>query len=162
METLPAGLFAGLAGLREASLEGNPGAPFALAVELARTDAADLSAPGPARVQARLASGAPFALRAALSAAPPAAELPAAVGDRRRGRSWRAVHGAGVGVAAAAGGWAGGAAGHALRRRAVLARHGGGAGRGAGAVPASAAGRAWRRNWNRWKAATTCAWRSLR
>ena len=79
METLPAGLFAGLGGLREASLEGNPGAPFALAVELARTDAADLSAPGPARVQARLASGAPFALRAALSAEPAAAGLPAAV-----------------------------------------------------------------------------------
>ena len=79
LETLPAGLFAGLAGLREVSLEGNPGAPFALAVELARTDADDLSVPGPATVQARLASGAPFALRAQLSAEPAAAGLPAAV-----------------------------------------------------------------------------------
>ena len=47
LETLPDGLFAGLDSLGELSLEDNPGAPFALAVELARADA-DLWAPGPA------------------------------------------------------------------------------------------------------------------
>ena len=82
LETLPMGLFAGLGGLREASLWGNPGAPFALAVELARVDA-DPWAAGPATVEARLASAAPFALRAALSAEPvatdPDAPLPSAV-----------------------------------------------------------------------------------
>ena len=69
MDVLPAGLFAGLGRLREASLLGNPGAPFALVVELARTDA-DPWAAGPAMVEARLASAAPFALRAVLSAEP--------------------------------------------------------------------------------------------
>ena len=82
LETLPMGLFAGLGGLREASLLGNPGAPFALAVELARVDAEPWAA-GPATVEARLASAAPFALRAALSAEPvatdPDAPLPSAV-----------------------------------------------------------------------------------
>ena len=78
LETLPDGLFAGLSGLRELSLEDNPGAPFALAVELARTDA-DAWAPGPATVQAQFALGAPFALRSELSAEPAAAGLPATV-----------------------------------------------------------------------------------
>ena len=78
LRTLPDGLFAGLSGLRELSLEDNPGAPFALAVELARTDA-DAWAPGPATVQARFALGAPFALRSELSAEPAAAGLPATV-----------------------------------------------------------------------------------
>ena len=78
LETLPDGLFAGLSGLRELSLEDNPGAPFALAVELARTDAAPW-APGPATVQARFAPGAPFALRSELTAEPAAAGLPATV-----------------------------------------------------------------------------------
>ena len=80
-ETLPMGLFAGLGGLREASLLGNPGAPFALAVELARTDAEPWAA-GPATVEARIASAAPFALRVVLSAEPvptdPDAPLPSA------------------------------------------------------------------------------------
>ncbi len=71
-ETLPAGLFAGLSNLREASLADNPGAPFALAVELARTDAA-AGAPGPATVAPRIASGAPFPVRVGLTATPAAA-----------------------------------------------------------------------------------------
>ena len=75
LRTLPDGLFAGLDSLRELSLENNPGAPFELAVELARTDA-DPRAPGPATVQARFALGAPFALQADLSAEPMAAALP--------------------------------------------------------------------------------------
>ena len=77
--TLPDGLFAGLDALGELSLQGNPGAPFALAVELARTDA-DAWAPGPATVQAQFALGAPFALRSELSAQPTAAGLPETVG----------------------------------------------------------------------------------
>ena len=78
LRTLPDGLFAGLSGLRELSLEDNPGAPFALAVELARTDA-DAWAPGPATVQAQFVPGAPFALRSELTAEPTAAGLPATV-----------------------------------------------------------------------------------
>ena len=78
LRTLPDGLFAGLDSLGELSLQGNPGAPFALAVELARTDA-DAWAPGPATVRAQFALGAPFALRSELSAQPAAAGLPEAV-----------------------------------------------------------------------------------
>ena len=78
LRTLPDGLFAGLDSLGELSLQGNPGAPFALAVELARTDA-DAWAPGPATVRARFALGAPFALRSELSAQPTAAGLPETV-----------------------------------------------------------------------------------
>ena len=74
-ETLPAGLFAGLS-LREASVAGNPGAPFALAAELARTDADEPWAPGPATVEARLPLGAPFPLRVSLTASPSADGLP--------------------------------------------------------------------------------------
>ena len=76
---LPPGLFAGLGNLREASLEDNPGAPFALAVELARTDA-DAGASGPATVEVRFAAGAPFALRLPLAAEPATAlGLPATI-----------------------------------------------------------------------------------
>ena len=78
LRTLPDGLFAGLDSLGELSLQGNPGAPFALAVELARTDA-DAWAPGPATVQPRFALGAPFALRSELSTQPTAAGLPETV-----------------------------------------------------------------------------------
>jgi len=74
LEALPPGLFAGLRRLREVSVEDNPGVPFGLALELARTDA-DPWAPGPATVSARAALGAPFPLAATLTAAPtPAAE----------------------------------------------------------------------------------------
>ena len=66
---LPAGLFAGLGALEELHLHGNPGAPFMLAVGLARTDA-DPWLPGPAMVAARVAEGAPFTLRAALAGGP--------------------------------------------------------------------------------------------
>ena len=65
---LPAGLFAGVSGLLELRLSGNPGAPFALAPELRRTDAAPW-ADGPATVEAHLPLGAPFAMRLALTAA---------------------------------------------------------------------------------------------
>ena len=73
LDTLPNGLFAGLGALREVSVEGNPGAPFDLAVELVRTDA-EPWAPGPATVSARAAMGAPFAMAAPLVVAPAAVE----------------------------------------------------------------------------------------
>ena len=81
LEVLPPGLFAGLRRLREVSVEDNPGAPFGLTLELARTDA-EPWAPGPATITARAALGAPFAMAAPLTAEPtPAAEtaLPPAV-----------------------------------------------------------------------------------
>ena len=78
LERLPDGLFAGLDSLGELSLEDNPGAPFALAVGLERTDA-DPWAPGSATVRARFALGAPFALVSELSAEPASAGLPETV-----------------------------------------------------------------------------------
>ncbi len=69
LEELPAGLFEGVGQLEELQLQDNPGAPFALAMELVRTDAQPW-APGPASVSARVAEGAPFALQAALEASP--------------------------------------------------------------------------------------------
>ena len=71
LETLPDGLFAGLGELLEVSVEGNPGAPFGVAVELARTDAEPWR-PGPATVSARIIIGAPFALTAPLTISPAA------------------------------------------------------------------------------------------
>ena len=82
LEVLPAGLFAGLENLDEVAVEGNPGAPFSLTVELVRLDA-EPWAPGPARVAAQTALAAPFSLEAALSASPADAvadELPMTVG----------------------------------------------------------------------------------
>ncbi len=67
LTSLPEGMFAGLGALGEVQLQDNPGAPFTLQLELVRTDGA-LSARGPARVVARVREGAPFAMRAALSA----------------------------------------------------------------------------------------------
>ena len=78
LETLPDGLFAGVGSLRSAFLADNPGAPFALSVELRRTDAAAGEA-GPATIRAELAAGAPFAVEVGLTANN--AELAAADGS---------------------------------------------------------------------------------
>ncbi len=67
LEALPDGLFDGVASLTELQLHDNPGAPFVLTLELARTDAA-VEASGPATVVATVAEGAPFAMRASVSA----------------------------------------------------------------------------------------------
>ena len=67
LTSLPEGMFDGLGSLGEVQLQDNPGAPFTLQMELVRRDRA-LSSPGPARVVARVREGAPFAMRAALSA----------------------------------------------------------------------------------------------
>ena len=67
LEALPDGLFANLGSLRSVRLRRNPGAPFALHVELRRLDAAPPAA-GPATIHAELAVGAPFAVDVDLSA----------------------------------------------------------------------------------------------
>ena len=72
LEALPRGLFAGLGQLREVAMEGNSGAPFALAVQLTRMDA-EPWAPGPATIAARAELGAPFAMAAPLVVEPAAA-----------------------------------------------------------------------------------------
>ena len=68
LSELPAGLFSGLTRLERLTLEDNPGAPFEFAVQVERADSDDLLAPSPGSVTARLAQGAPFALRIPLSA----------------------------------------------------------------------------------------------
>ncbi len=67
LAALPDGFFRNVPSLSELRLHGNPGAPFALTLELARTDAA-VEAPGPATVVATVAKGAPFTMRAGVSA----------------------------------------------------------------------------------------------
>ena len=64
---LPAGVFVGLTSLEQVALEGNPGAPFALKLEVERRDSEDLLAPSPGDVGITLAQGAPFAMRIPLS-----------------------------------------------------------------------------------------------
>ena len=67
LRTLPNGLFAGLASLRLLRLDDNPGAPFALRVELERTDA-EPWALSPATLRATMPVGAPFETTLALAA----------------------------------------------------------------------------------------------
>ena len=67
LASLPDGVFAGLGELSEVQLQDNPGSPFVLRVELARTDG-PASAPSPARLATRVRQGAPFPMRAGLRA----------------------------------------------------------------------------------------------
>ncbi len=64
---LPAGLFYGFSNLRLLHLSPNPGGPFTLTLELARTDNTNLISPGPATVKVKIAEGAPFAMNVNLS-----------------------------------------------------------------------------------------------
>jgi len=69
--SLPAGVFAGLQNATfqfVTSTESNPGVPFPLTLELARTDNTDAEAAGSAEVKVRLAQGAPFDMTVELSA----------------------------------------------------------------------------------------------
>ena len=66
LHALPEGLFAG-ASLVSLQLQGNPGAPFPVAVELVRAEAEDGDA-GWAEIQLRVPHGAPFAISAGISA----------------------------------------------------------------------------------------------
>ena len=94
LEALPEGLFAGVAKLFSLQLQGNPGAPFALPVELDRVEPEDDGEtgegeagagageepeedPGRAEIQLRAPHGAPFAIEAAISA--PGATLSAQI-----------------------------------------------------------------------------------
>ena len=60
---LPDGTFTGLGYIGYLNLAGNPGAPFAFVLDLARTDA-DASAPGPAAVALAVRQSAPFDIAA--------------------------------------------------------------------------------------------------
>ncbi|MDE2664300.1 MAG: leucine-rich repeat protein [Gemmatimonadota bacterium] len=68
LAALPERVFAGLSSLDTLLLAENPGAPFALALELQRTDNPDPAATGPARIALAVAEGAPFAMPVPLSA----------------------------------------------------------------------------------------------
>ena len=61
-------MFVGLRHLESLWLNGNPGAPFKLPVQMVRTDATDLSAPGPASIAFRIPGGAPNELKLELEA----------------------------------------------------------------------------------------------
>ena len=65
---LPKGVFVGLYGLKVLDLDENPGSPFTLTPEVRRVDDKNLLASGPAKVQVRLAQGAPFPMTIPLSA----------------------------------------------------------------------------------------------
>ena len=67
LTTLPAGVFTGLSDLTYLNLQDNPGAPFTLMLELARTDNTNRTAAGPATVKVKLAEGAPFEMNISLS-----------------------------------------------------------------------------------------------
>ena len=67
LQTLPNGLFAGLSSLRLLRLDDNPGAPFALRVDLERTDAEPWALP-PATLRTTMPLGAPFETVVALAA----------------------------------------------------------------------------------------------
>ena len=98
LTSLPEGMFDGLGSLGEVQLQDNPGAPFMLRLDLVRTDGA-LSSQGPATVVARVREGAPFAMRAALSAvngtlSPVTAVIPAGMIAGTRIRVTQAAAGA--------------------------------------------------------------------
>ena len=67
IQSLPPNVFLGLSNLQGLFLEWNPGTPFPMLLEIARTDSEDLLAPGPARVAVRVAEGAPFRMPVPLS-----------------------------------------------------------------------------------------------
>lgn len=67
LSALPPGALAGLRSLERLTLGGNEAA-FAFPVRLQRTDDEDATAPGPARIEARILEGAPFDVRLPLLA----------------------------------------------------------------------------------------------
>ena len=68
LTALPEGVFSGLASLRELHLGGwNPGTPFTLTAQVARTDGGDPTSRGPATLGFSVAEGAPFGMTIPLS-----------------------------------------------------------------------------------------------
>lgn len=65
IDALPRGVFAGLDSLEFLDLSANPGAPFSLPLQLARTDD-DQLAPGPATIRVGMIHGAPFDMSVSL------------------------------------------------------------------------------------------------
>lgn len=68
LAALPEQVFVGLSSLDTLLLAENPGAPFALELELERTDNPDPTATGPARIALAVAEGAPFSMPVPLTA----------------------------------------------------------------------------------------------
>ncbi len=64
---LPTGFFKGFSNLNGTNLRENPGTPFTLTLQLARTDNTDLTAASPATVKVKLAEGTPFDMSVTLS-----------------------------------------------------------------------------------------------
>ena len=85
IQTLPTGAFVSLERLTRLDLCDNPGTPFPLPLRLRRTDADDPTAPGPATMQVRLATGAPFDMSVAISG--PGATLSPSVVTMAKGDS---------------------------------------------------------------------------
>ena len=69
LAALPVGIFSGLHMLRALQLQNNPGTPFALAIDLARTDANPWQPSSPATIVATMRQGAPFAMDVDLTVA---------------------------------------------------------------------------------------------
>ena len=67
LDDLPAGVFSGLSSLETLWLQVNPGAPFALTLQVERRDSENLQAPSPATVGVTLVEGAPFDMKLSLS-----------------------------------------------------------------------------------------------
>ena len=65
---LPDAAFEGLESVHQLRIDGNPGAPFALELQLERTDTTDVTAPGPASLVVKLVEGAPFDIAVELKA----------------------------------------------------------------------------------------------
>lgn len=96
LTALPPDVFRRLSSLEILHLWGNPGAPFPVPLELARTDAVGVLAPGPASVVLRAPTGAPVSLEVTVSVQSGAASsgrLSVAAGDTASAplEVWRAA-----------------------------------------------------------------------
>ena len=103
---LPEGVFSSLGRLKELNLGDNPGSPFTLTAEVARTDSGDPMSPGPATLEFRVAEGAPFPMAIPLTVrggtlSPPSASF--AAGATVGTEATLTFDGAGTGVSVAFG-----------------------------------------------------------
>ena len=103
---LPEGVFSSLGRLKELNSGDNPGSPFTLTAEVARTDSGDPMSPGPATLEFRVAEGAPFPMAIPLTVrggtlSPPSASF--AAGATVGTEATLTFDGAGTGVSVAFG-----------------------------------------------------------